>query len=458
MKSLYRNSLIALSLISSTLATAQNTNSGYFIDEYTYRHHLNPAYGNENNYVAMPVLGNVNFGIRGNLHLTDVLYNVNGQTTTFLNPLVNTDEFMSNIEDHNIIGSNIRLDILSAGFKAWGGYNTIGLNLRTNIDTSIPRGIFSLAKEGLSNTAYDISDFNVHADVYSELSLGHSRQITEQLRVGGALKILFGTGNVDANFNRAQLALGEDAWTAITDATIHASLPGLSYKTTVNSSTGHHYVNGIDIDTSQFNVISGFGAALDLGAIYRLNDDWEFSLALNDLGFISWSSDIVASTDGEQTFTTGIYTFSIDDESLNSFDNELEKIKDDISALYELNDMGDQGSRTRMLGATLNVGAKYTFPFYRKLDFGLLNTTRLLADHTWTEFRLSANVAPVDIFSAGVNFSAGTYGCGFGWLVNLHPKGFNLFAGMDHTFFRIAKQGIPLNSNASFNIGINFPF
>lgn len=65
---------------------------------------------------------------------------------------------------------------------------------------------------------------------------------------------------------------------------------------------------------------------------------------------------------------------------------------------------------------------------------------------------------PVNFLSADVNLSAGTYGVGFGWLLNIHTTGFNLFAGMDHTLGKLSKQGIPLNSNAAFNFGINFPF
>ena len=60
--------------------------------------------------------------------------------------------------------------------------------------------------------------------------------------------------------------------------------------------------------------------------------------------------------------------------------------------------------------------------------------------------------------SGGINMVAGTYGVGFGWLLNIHTTGFNLFVGMDHTIGRLSKQLIPLKSNADFNLGINFPF
>ena len=123
-----------------------------------------------------------------------------------------------------------------------------------------------------------------------------------------------------------------------------------------------------------------------------------------------------------------------------------------------IDDMGDTGSKTRMLGATLNLGAEYTLPVYRKLTFGLLNTTRIQGKYTWTDFRLSANVAPAKCFDAGVNMSAGTFGIGFGWLLNLHVPGYNFFVGMDRTLGKVSKQFVPLNSNASVNLGMNILF
>lgn len=123
-----------------------------------------------------------------------------------------------------------------------------------------------------------------------------------------------------------------------------------------------------------------------------------------------------------------------------------------------MKDMGELNSRTRSLATTLNFGVDYALPYYRNLHFGLLNSTRINGRYTDTQFRLSANVAPCKIFSADVNMVAGTYGVGFGWMLSLHPKGFNLFLGMDRIPGKLAKQYVPLNSNASLNLGINFPF
>ncbi|MDE6555493.1 MAG: hypothetical protein K2K55_00845, partial [Duncaniella sp.] len=100
----------------------------------------------------------------------------------------------------------------------------------------------------------------------------------------------------------------------------------------------------------------------------------------------------------------------------------------------------------------------YTFPLYRNLNFGLMNTTRINGDFSWTNFRLSANVRPVKCFSAGINFGVGTFGPSFGWIVDLNVTGFNLFLASDCLPGKFAKQYAPLSSNMNLNFGINFPF
>lgn len=457
MKTLYIKS-VALALCAMTMlsAAAQSTYSGYFLDNYTYRNQMNPAFGSDRNYVGFPGLGNVNVAMRGNLHTSAVVYNLDGRTVLFTNPAIGVSEAMSKFHDNNRIQANVKLSLLNAGFKAFGGYNTIGINAVANVGAGIPGSFFSLAKEGVANKTYDISNLRAHADAYAELAFGHSHDIRQVkgLRIGAAVKFLVGAGNVDAYFHQADLTLGENDWTARTNADIYASVKGLTYKKDVNENTGHEYVSGADMGTYGPN---GFGLAFDLGAEYEWTD-WKFSAALVDLGFISWSNTQWATTGGVKTVNTDAFTFNVDDDASNSFDNEWDRLSDQFSELYELEDRGDNGSRTRMLGATLNLGAQYCLPVYRKLSFGLLNTTRIEGDYSWTQFRLSANVIPAKCFSAGTNVAVGTFGWSFGWVANVKVTGFNLFLGMDHTLGKLAKQGVPLSSNAAVNFGLDFTF
>lgn len=447
--------ILAALMLSATGAYAQYTNSGYFTEGYTYRHQLNPAFGNEKNYISIPAIGNMNMGIVGNMNLQDFIYNIDGKTTTFLHPDVSASEFMGNIEDENELNFDTRIQILSVGFKGFGGYNTIGVSMRGSLYGMMPKALFQFAKEGITNKTYDISDFGLHTNAYAELALGHSRQINDKLRVGANLKFLFGLANIDAEFNKAKLRLGEDHWDATVNAEIQASVKGLEYETETSDFSGKPYVNGMDVDGFGLN---GFGMAVDLGAEYKLNDTWRFSAALLDFGFISWSNNMVATTNGDKNVTTDKYKFDFDENADPDFEDQIDNLGDELMSLYELDNEGDKGGRTKMLGATINLGAEYTLPAYDKLTFGLMNTTRLQGENTWTEFRLSANVAPVKFFSAGVNVAAGTYGAAFGWIMSIHPKGFSLFAAMDHTLGKVTKEFIPLTSKGTFNLGVNIPF
>lgn len=116
-----------LATAAALCATAQNTQSGYFIDDYAYRFLSNPALApSHGKFLAgIPGISNLNVNMRGNLALTDVIYHVNGKTTTFMNPGVSAAEAMGNLSDMNRLGFDIRENILSFGFGMLGGYSTI---------------------------------------------------------------------------------------------------------------------------------------------------------------------------------------------------------------------------------------------------------------------------------------------------------------------------------------------
>lgn len=449
----------ALTIVAAAISVAtlaQDMQTGYFNDEYTYRFLMNPAMSNSDNFVAMPALGNLNIEMNSNIGLKSIFYNVNGKTTTFMHPDIKASEVMGNLKDMNRISENNRINILGGGFKAFGGYNTINISARTDLNVRVPKAIFSFLKEGVANQTYDLSGFGANGIGYGEISLGHSRDITPEIRVGGNLKFLVGIASVDANLSEAYLQLHDDSWNIRAKADLHASLKGMHFGTKISKSTGKPYVDDLDGD---FKPLNGFGMAIDLGAVYapKALPDFKFSLAVVDLGFINWSEDLYATTDGEE-FQSSVLNFNVDKDSPNSFDNQWEKVKDDLAQIYELRSDGNVGNRTQALHATINAGVQYIFPLYRKLNFGLLNTTKIAGKYTITDFRLSANVAPCKLFSATVSGVAGTNGWGFGWLANLHTKGFNFFLGQDHTFFKLAKPGIPTNSSWGATLGMNFLF
>ena len=158
-----------------------------------------------------------------------------------------------------------------------------------------------------------------------------------------------------------------------------------------------------------------------------------------------------------------VYYIAIDsdlgDDDPNSLESQIDDWGKGLEEYASFHRRSTGGSRTAMLGATLNLGAEYVLPVYRKLKFGFLSTTRINGKYSWSEGRLSANVAPVSWFEAGVNYGLSSFGSSFGWIINFHPAGFNFFIGMDHLMVKVTPQYFPVHrANANFSIGFNVPF
>lgn len=459
---------MALGLLSmcSLHAMAQQLNSAYFTNDYKFRHTMNPAYGNEQNYVSMPGFGNVNVSTMGNFGYEDVIFDnpmfpstSKDRLTTFMNPYISTADALKgfNFGDNKILG-DVSITVLSAGFKGFGGYNTIELNARTSFGMSMPYELFEFAKN-TGNRTYNIGNISANGQAFAELAFGHSRQINEKLRVGAKVKLLFGAGRGDVNIDNVKADLAaDDKWTVSGHAKSEVSVKGFTYKTEEKEYKEegrgtYQYVNDVDVDGAG---LGGFGLAFDLGGVYKINNDFTVSAALLDLGFIKWSNNMVAVNGGEEFVFNGFHDVAVnEDRGGSTLSMQGDKYSDQLADFANLQDKGDEGGRTTGIGATLNLGCEYTLPVYRKITFGVLSSTRFRGDYSWTEARVSANWTPLKWIDGGVNMAFGSYRNSFGWVLNFHPKGYNFYVGMDHTLGKVSKEFIPLNSNAAVSVGMS---
>lgn len=464
----YINKYMALGLLSmcSLHAMAQQLNSAYFTNDYKFRHTMNPAYGNEQNYVSMPGFGNVNVSTMGNFGYEDVIFDnpmfpstSKDRLTTFMNPYISTADALKgfNSGDNKILG-DVSITVLSAGFKGFGGYNTIELNARTSFGMSMPYELFEFAKN-TGNRTYNIGNISANGQAFAELAFGHSRQINEKLRVGAKVKLLFGAGRGDVNIDNVKADLAaDDKWTVSGHAKSEVSVKGFTYKTEEKEYKEegrgtYQYVNDVDVDGAG---LGGFGLAFDLGGVYKINNDFTVSAALLDLGFIKWSNNMVAVNGGEEFVFNGFHDVAVnEDHGGSTLSMQGDKYADQLADFANLQDKGDEGGRTTGIGATLNLGCEYTLPVYRKITFGVLSSTRFRGDYSWTEARVSANWTPLKWIDGGVNMAFGSYRNSFGWVLNFHPKGYNFYVGMDHTLGKVSKEFIPLNSNAAVSVGMS---
>lgn len=478
MKTTYK--IYLLSAVMATMAgqlTAQDMNSSYFLDGYSYRHDMNPAYGNEYNYSAIPIIGNLNVHARGSMGVGDIFfknpdYGIKPgakRTTTFMHPGISADEALSGLDkDRNTLILNVDIPIASVGFGAWDGYNTIELRERTHVGVSVPYEFFEFAKN-IANKNYSFEGLNAKGWSYLELGFGHSRQLFDNLRVGAKVKFLIGVAYADISMNDVRANLQGDHWVVEGKARAEVNLKGAYFqeKSEEYKSRPGTYYNKVDKVKVDGGGLNGFGLGFDIGGIYEFKDcsvDWldglKASLSLTDIGFVTYTNKIVAESSGKPFTFDGFTNIAVKDASATAadktFNTQKDELSDKLKDFANLEKTNETGNNTNGLGATLRFGLEYPLPVYDKLKFGFLYSHRYGGEYFhWNEGRLSANYAPWKWVDGGINLAFSSFSTEMGWALNFHPRGCNVFIGMDYMLGKTAKSMIPKDSNVCFNFGVN---
>lgn len=465
MKKSLRYMAAALTMAAAILPTsAQELRTSYFMETSNYRHQMNPALL-DSPYFGM-FFSNINIGMTGNIGAKQFIFDTNGlpgytgnyRYTTFMDPNVDAKTFLNKLHDKNRFDLYLNYNLFSVGFKAWGGVNLLELNLRSNTNLTLPKGLFEFAKTAGEKEHYEFGGLGMRTQNYMELALGHSRDINKQWRVGGKLKFLIGAAYADFTADNVTLDMTEDAWRIQSNAQMKASLlksDVIHEDPSKNSADGRPRVK--ELDNFGFS-LPGFGMALDLGVTYKPIENLTLSAAITDLGFISWKNTHHASSQGDYTFDgfNNIYIGS-DKDQTEDIDDQFDQIGDDLEEMFSVYDDGTK-TATQVLAATLNVGAEYKLPAYDKLKFGFLYTSRIHGKYSWHQGMLNVGVRPVKWFECNVNGAVTSTGVTAGGMLSLKAPHFNFYIAADRFFSKMGKQGVPLNSsNGNITFGMTFP-
>ena len=465
MKKSLRYMAAALTMAAAILPTsAQELRTSYFMETSNYRHQMNPALL-DSPYVGL-LFSNINIGMTGNIGAKQFIFDTNGlpgytgnyRYTTFMDPNVDAKTFLNKLHDKNRFDLYLNYNLFSVGFKAWGGVNLLELNLRSNTNLTLPKGLFEFAKTAGEKEHYEFGGLGMRTQNYMEIALGHSRDINKQWRVGGKLKFLIGAAYADFTADNVTLDMTEDAWRIQSNAQVKASLlksDVIHEDPSKNSADGRPRVK--KLDNFGFS-LPGFGMALDLGVTYKPIENLTLSAAITDLGFISWKNTHHASSQGDYTFDgfNNIYIGS-DKDQTEDIDDQFDQIGDDLEEMFSVYDDGTK-TATQALAATLNVGAEYKLPAYDKLKFGFLYTSRIHGKYSWHQGMLNVGVRPVKWFECNVNGAVTSTGVTAGGMLSLKAPHFNFYIAADRFFSKMGKQGVPLNSsNGNITFGMTFP-
>ena len=456
MKKSYIKSVIAACAIGCTMsASAQTLHSGYFLDGMVQRHELNAAFGGECNFVVLPAISGTQVGLSTNFGMENYFFNHNGELHTGLSPEISADQFLKGLPANNILSLELNLPITTVGFRGLGGFNTITIKERTFLDANIPSSLFSFLKLGADPATgiakYDIDNLYINTSSYMEFALGHSRKLDalEGFSYGAKLKFLFGLLGSSLNINHIGIEMSQNQWNISTQGEFI-----ISNMINVNIEDDGS-ITGVNM--SNFG-ISGFGFGVDLGAVYTpaALPELTVSLALNDIGFNSWSNMNKYVT--QENFVFEGFN-KIGSTETGSLEEQLNDIVDDMGELIHIEETKPT-THTQSLRTTLNVGAEYAI-LDRKISFGLLSSTRFGSPTVYAEGMAVVNFRPASWFQASINGSVSTLGAAIGAVINFCPNGANIFIGCDYVTpnMKFSPQGIPvkaLRANVCAGVAITF--
>ncbi|MDR2286475.1 MAG: DUF5723 family protein [Prevotellaceae bacterium] len=449
--------IIAMIALSAAITTVPaQVNTLYYMKTVSTRHELNPSFQPLPNgyYSTIPVVSGFYVGAGNNsLSLDNVLYPkmINGEYKTiwFYHNEGNIDDFYNSLKKTTRLYAEADLRLFAFGIRMpHNSYLTVGLNTKMNTGIFIPKDLIKFFTYGTpdpeNGNSFDLSNLGVRSNVYTELATGYSRVIDEKLTVGGKFKLLMGHTNTIMKFNRFTLNASKDKWDFDIKGTINMSGP---FKYEMDD---QEKINGLKFSPTDY--LCGFGAAIDLGANYKLFDDkLNVSAALLDLGFINWKAKNSANMPIEGSFDFDGIDINIKDGDANWDEGYFDNVMDNIeySTTYK--------PYASALATKVLIGAEYSI-MDNQLTFGGLSKSTIINKSVFQEITASANYLPFDFLNLSLSYSLlngrfGTIGLGIGG--RMGPV--NIFIASDYFPAKYTKQFVPYK-NKSINVQYGFLF
>jgi hypothetical protein len=451
-------SILIIMLSAVSVFAQHNHRTGYFLDGYTYKYKINPAFGADRGYFAIPVAGFTSASVETPIQLSGLLFpnGSDGELVTFLNPSVSVEDVMKAVKPMNPLNLNTDLSVISFGFNAKKSFHTVDLSLKADARANVPGSVFTWAKE-IPNTL-DISKLGARADASLELSYGYSRTIMENARFGFRVKMLAGLAKAQYMMDKLQLTAEQDKWTIQSAGSGYFAAP---FPLVTEGADRH--ITGIEFPgfekvIDDIIAARNLGAAIDLGFSIDLFNYLTLSASLTDIGFMTWNNaSILESPDKPWTYE-GFDAIGDDDVTIKS---QLKVFGEELIDLTYPMVIAEGARKVEMLSMTAHVGAEFRMPFWQRLSVGALGTARVDGPYTWFEGRASLNCALFRWFSFSGSYAYSNFGESYGAALNIHPKGMNLFIGLDSfkPLLDMSVQHVPMDSfNTNLTFGLNIAF
>lgn len=436
-----------------TNAKAQNLLSLYHLENIPQSVIVNPAMTPRANlYIGIPLLNSMHLGLTSDIPVSSLIQSKGGENYTITD--ARYDYLPLYLKMGRAANFNMALEVapIVFGFRVnETDYFTFSWREKLNVGIAVPRDLFKIMERGLPDgTNLDLSPLSANVNYYREFSFGYSTELTKKLRLGANVKLLQGIVAGKTNLNKFEVNTSKDEWNLALDGEVYATD---SIKALENMLNG----GGI-VDKAVLN-FDNLGGAIDLGAVYELNEKWTFSGSVIDLGFIRWK--------GDSTYTAkGSFAYTGLDVS-GGFSSATGDLVDSLKKSVSLK-KGAPANFTTVLSPKVFLATKYKVNHYFSL--GALSRTTIEKNNIRQEVNVSTNINLYKVLTTSFNYNinfTGANALGLGLGLRFGILQFYFAADyLPHTIYKnitfenVAEVDyLPANINSvNFSMGLNLVF
>ena len=227
MKTTFRNLLIAVLLMSTSIVSAQQVNTLYFLENAPMRHIINPAFQPVSKvYVTLPVIGYTSLWAGNNAFtMQDLIFKdaITGNTITPLHPNANPN-WLDKKPNTVLFDADAYLNLLGFGFRI-KDFGYVHVNISEHIIGGIGIGKSLFGLNNLTSGTIGPLSLGANMTAYTDFALGYSHKINDQWTVGGKFKFLVGQAYVGANINDLTIQTGYEELIATAKGELIAAAP-----------------------------------------------------------------------------------------------------------------------------------------------------------------------------------------------------------------------------------------
>lgn len=446
-----KNILLLLSLCCClSKVQAQADMMSYGSAFHSVSNQMNPAFAPKAKVVfSLPGFSSMFVGANSSLTLGKMLTTINGKTYIDLSKLAD------NVATNNGLVSNVNADLLYVGFKVKEkGFLSLGSTLVSTTNGSVSGDILTFIAKG--NTAFlnkhlEFGNQQFAHNTYIATHIGYAHAISEQIQIGGRLKILNGL----AHANIAQLN-----GSLKTDPTSNPAY-AITGSAQLEAYTGGIFSVAADgIGKANFTgdytpKISGTGIGIDLGGSYQVSEQVKVSLAVNDLlGKINWSAASARVLTFQNSGKINYKGIALEGADTDKIGNKISALTDSIADAFKIK------VAQEAFGASIGtkVFGAVSYQINNKNEVQALLQTIPRAGGSIAAFGVNYGLKPTNWLQLQAGYSwnqLSTSNVGLGLVANLGAVQLHFASSNINSLFQSAadSRGINLRMGLNFLIG-----